>query len=90
MYNVKINFKNEKSQITNNATLNNQMGVDNIVTRMKSNKRKRNNTYNQTRKKSHKSQTQTSHILSSAESLSHEYYFTPKRYQIRLRCRFSR
>jgi len=65
VYNVKIkkfkkNKSNEKSQITNNATLNNQMGVDNIVTRMKSNKRKRNNTYNQTRKKSHKSQTQTS------------------------------
>ena len=38
---------------TTNATLNNQMDVDNIATRMKSNKRRRNNTYNQTRKKSH-------------------------------------
>jgi hypothetical protein len=49
------------------------MDVDNIATQMKSNKRRRNNTYNQTRKKSHKTQTQTSDILSSAESLSHEH-----------------
>jgi hypothetical protein len=36
-----------------NATLNIGIDVDNIATRMKSNKRRRNNTYNQTRKKSH-------------------------------------
>ena len=39
---------------TTNATLNNQMDVDSIATRMKSNKRGRNKTYNQTRKKSRK------------------------------------
>jgi hypothetical protein len=33
---------------TTNATLNIEMDVDNIATRMKSNKRRRNNTYNQT------------------------------------------
>ncbi len=34
---------------TTNATMNNQMDVDSIATRMKSNKRRRNKTYNQTR-----------------------------------------
>ena len=42
---------------TINATLNNQMDVDSIVTRMKSNKRRRIKTYNQTRKKWSKTQT---------------------------------
>ena len=58
---------------TTNATLNNQVDVDNIATRIKSNKQRRNKTYNQTRKKSRKIQTQNLYILSSAESLSHEY-----------------
>ena len=49
------------------------MDVDNIVTWMKSNKRRRNKTYNQTRKKSRKTQTQNLDILSSAESPSYEY-----------------
>ena len=58
---------------TINATLNNQMNVDSIAIRMKSNKRRRNKTYNQTRKKSRKTQTQNLDILSSAESPSYEY-----------------
>jgi hypothetical protein len=58
---------------TTNATSNNQMNVDNIATRMKSNKRRKNKTYNQTRKKSRKTQTQNLDILSSSESPSYKY-----------------
>ena len=58
---------------TTNATLNNQIDVDSIATRMKLNKRRRNKTNNQTRKKSRKTQTQNLDILSSAESPSYEY-----------------
>jgi hypothetical protein len=46
------------------------MDVDNIPTRMKSDKRRRNKTYNQTRKKLRKTQKQNLDILSSAESPS--------------------
>ena len=44
-----------------------------IFTRMKSNKRRKNKTFNQTRKKSRKTQTQNLDILSSSESPSYEY-----------------
>ena len=43
---------------TTNTTLNNQMDVGSIVTRMKSIKRRRNKTFDQTRKKSCKTQTE--------------------------------
>jgi hypothetical protein len=56
---------------TTNATLNNQVDVDNIATRIKSNKQRKNKTYNQTRKKSRKTQTQNLDILSSSESPSY-------------------
>jgi hypothetical protein len=57
---------------TTNTTLNNyEVDVDNIATRIKSNKRRKNKTYNQTRKKSRKTQTQNSDILSSSESPSY-------------------
>ena len=64
---------------TINATLNNQMDVDSIVTRMKLNKRRRNRTYNRPRKKSHKIQAHNPDISSSDESSSYEYEFTPRR-----------
>jgi hypothetical protein len=47
------------------------MDVDSIATRMKSNKRSRNKTYNQKRKKSSKTQTHNLNILSYAESPSY-------------------
>jgi hypothetical protein len=58
---------------TTNATLNNQIDVDSIATRMKLNKRRRNKTYEQTRKKSRKTRIQKLDILSSAELPSYEY-----------------
>ena len=58
---------------TTNTKLNNQIDVDSIVTRMKSNKRRRNKTFNQTRKNSRKTQTQNLDIFFSAESPSYEY-----------------
>ena len=47
------------------------MDVDNIATRMESNKRRRNKTKEQTRKKSRKTRTRNLDTLSSAESPSY-------------------